>query len=418
VKFEPRPANDFEHFIDTYFARCSAVCPKLRGIAGKWTFEDLLPGLSDFDTRLIFADDVTVPEWAEMSIAVGQVHADLAVECPQWARILEHLPGLNLTHAEMIDPVTYYPEFQQWTFYRGDDGVLNSIRKFLAGKTWGARDELFFLKKLAVYYGPYLRGIDPAVNLGKWESKYPLHSRFMHYFTPPVQSAVSIVKRQGVAGKFAALRAARELFPRPEVIDMILDAVDRHYETPEYYREPKLTEIERELEDYLRDVYATLANHVTLIEVTPPDTPARLRTRVGAVPVDPAEQFFEGAKFSRFMKGRLLFYSTDIAWFETTWLIRNELGRIVANFYEKPLKTFGLVRLGQEMSPEAVLDRVRGDLLPADVCDTAKQFASLAGAPIPDGAEKQRAREVADVFEPVQMMVEVLGTELKASLSE
>jgi len=188
--FEPRPENIFPEFIHCYFERCRAVCPPLRAIAGKWTFEDLIPGLSDFDTRLIFLDDVTPSNWIDLSVAVGEVHTELASQRPEWARILEHLPGLNLTQSEMIDPVTYYPEFQQWSFYIGDTGFLSPIRDALADRPWGDRDEIFHLKKFSTYYGPYRRGIDPAVNLGKWENKYPLHSRYMHYFTPPVQSAV------------------------------------------------------------------------------------------------------------------------------------------------------------------------------------------------------------------------------------
>ena len=69
MRFEPAPENDFGRFIEVYFERCRAVCPKLAAIAGKWTFEDLIPGLSDFDTRLIFADDTRVEEWIEMSFA-------------------------------------------------------------------------------------------------------------------------------------------------------------------------------------------------------------------------------------------------------------------------------------------------------------------------------------------------------------
>jgi Spy/CpxP family protein refolding chaperone len=100
VSFAAKPDNDFRLFIDTYFERCRAECPKLAAIAGKWTFEDLIPGLSDFDTRFIFTDGVTVEEWIRMSSAVGRVHTNLAKESPRWARILEHLPGLNLTQAQ------------------------------------------------------------------------------------------------------------------------------------------------------------------------------------------------------------------------------------------------------------------------------------------------------------------------------
>ena len=412
MKFEPKPENDFRLFITTYFERCRADCPKLAAIAGKWTFEDLIPGLSDFDTRFIFSDDVTVDDWIRMSSAVGRVHTSLAKESPRWARILEHLPGLNLTQAEMADPRTYYPEYQQWTYYQGDPKVLAATGACLERKPWGRRDESFHLRKFATYFGPYLRGIDPPVNIGRWENKYPLHSRFMHYFTPPVQSALSVVRQKGRRGKLAALREAKDVFPHPEVIDLVLEAVDRHYEIPEYYEEPRLTEIERTLERYLNDAYACLAGHVSLIEIDPADTPARLKEKIAAVAVDPRERFFEGAKFSRFMKGRLFFYAEDILWFDSAWLIRNELGRIVNNFYRQPLKTFALARFGEEIAPELTLDRLRGGVLPPSVCDGVREFVRTAEPTLSAGEEKARARRVAGVFDPVLVMLETLGAEL------
>ena len=54
--FAPAPPNEFREFIQLYYERCRQVCPKLIAAAGKWEFEDLIPGLSDFDTRFIFSD--------------------------------------------------------------------------------------------------------------------------------------------------------------------------------------------------------------------------------------------------------------------------------------------------------------------------------------------------------------------------
>ncbi len=415
--FEPKPANDFRLFIETYFERCRAECPKLAAIAGKWTFEDLIPGLSDFDTRFIFSDGVTVEDWMRMSTAVGRVHTSLAKEYPRWARILEHLPGLNLTRAEMLDPRTYYPEAQQWTYYLGDRDVLEATEGYLAAKPWTPRDESFHLRKFSAYFGPYLRGIDPPVNIGPWENKYPLHSRFMHYFTPAVQSALSLVRRRGQRGKLEALRGAKSVFPHPGVIDLVLEAVDRHYEIPGYYEEPRLTEIEHALEDYLRDAYAVLGEHSSLIRIDPADSPASLKHKLAAVAVDPGERFFEGAKFSRFMKGRLLFYAEEILWFDAAWLIRNELGRIVNNFYTLPLETFALARFGEKIPPETALERLRGRILPPGVCDGVGEFVRTARAPFEPGEEKAVARRVAGVFDPVLITLEALGAELNGDAS-
>lgn len=418
MKFEPRPDNDFDEFIDVYFRRCRDRFGKLLAIAGKWTYEDLIPGLSDFDTRFIVADDTTLDDWMAMSLAVGEVHTELARARPAWARILEHLPGINLTVNEMTDPIGYYPEFGQWTFYQGDGPPIERVEAYLAGRPWTERDEGFHLKKFATYYGPYDRGIDPPINVGNWESKYPLHSRFMHYFTPPVQAAVSLIRRRAVRGKFDALRQARALFDQPEVIDRVLDAVDRHYEVPAYYVEPKLSEIERELEDYLRSVLAALPGHVSLIDVNPDDTPDKLRARIAAMPADPVEAFFSGARFCRLMKGRLLFYAESIDAFDSPWLIRNELGRIVSNFYETPLRACGQLRFGQQLGANEVLDRCTGEIVTAQDREAVAAFVGAARAPIPEGQERRCARQVAEVFDPMLRVIEALRGDMTRRIAE
>lgn len=418
MKFQPKPPNEFPEFIETYFKRCQAVCPKILASAGKWEFEDLIPGLSDFDTRFIVADATTAEDWLHMSLAVGRVHTELAEERPHWARILEHLPGVNLTLSEILDPVFYYPEFGQWTFYHGDSQAIQMARSFLSKRRWSRRDELFHLRKFATYFGPYQRGIDPAVNLGTYENKYPLHSRLMHYFTPPVQSAVSLVHRRNYRGKLEALRVARSVFPNPEVIDLALDAVEGHYEFPAYYDEPKMAELERTLEMYLFSAYAALREMVTLIEVSPEDTPQELRNKLASVPEEPAESFFEGIRYCRFMKGRLLFYATPIPWFATAWLIRNELGRMTRYFYTQPLTIYGAVRYRKLMVPEDVLDSLSGEILSTQESAGMRKFSQVASLPVPEGEEKQHARRVADVLDPVILCLEKLKAELRPYLKK
>lgn len=416
MRFSPRPDNEFHDFIHIYLTRCREVCPAICAIAGKWNFEDMIPGLSDFDARLIVGNDVTVEHWMQMSLDVGQIHTNLVRQYPRWARILEHLPGLNFTVAEMTDPVLYYPEFQQWTFYEGDVEPIEKIGVFLADKPWSHRDELFHLKKFALYYDPYDHGIDPPINLGPWGNKYPLHSRFMHYFTPPIQSAVSIIERRGMC-KLEALRAARQLFPDPHVIDMIFDALDRHYEIPQWYQQPHLMKIETKLYQYLQGAYGLLADHVTLINVNPADTQQQVRANLAAVPVDMGERFFEGIKFGRLMKGRLLFYAERIDGFETEALIRNELGRIVGNLFKTPLTTYAQTRFGEDLTPGQALDRLTGNLVaPGDRADL-DEFVRLCDLPL-DGDERHRAREVADVYDAVQRLDEALATDLRGWLED
>ncbi|MCM8765165.1 MAG: hypothetical protein NC830_07405, partial [Candidatus Omnitrophica bacterium] len=89
--------NDFAFFIETYYQECKSRFGKIEAIAGKWEFEDLIPGLSDCDSRFICSNQMDAEDWCRMSMVVGQVHLDLCRDFPQWIRILEHLPGINLT---------------------------------------------------------------------------------------------------------------------------------------------------------------------------------------------------------------------------------------------------------------------------------------------------------------------------------
>ena len=71
MKFAPRPENDFADYIRTYYEACRYHCDKIEAIAGKWMFRDLLPGMSDFDTRFIVNDGMTVDDWCELSTTIG-----------------------------------------------------------------------------------------------------------------------------------------------------------------------------------------------------------------------------------------------------------------------------------------------------------------------------------------------------------
>lgn len=117
MKFAPQHENDFYEFIRTYYRECRGRFPKIEAIAGKWMYRDLVPGMSDFDSRFIVTDDMSAEDWCQMSTQVGKVHLDLCHQYPSWARNLEHLPGINLTWSELVSEKSYYPEFKQWTFY-------------------------------------------------------------------------------------------------------------------------------------------------------------------------------------------------------------------------------------------------------------------------------------------------------------
>lgn len=401
MNFSPVPQNDFAHYIATYWRECRARFDGIEAIAGKWMFRDLIPGMSDFDTRFIVRDGMAPGDWCRMSTAVGEAHLALCRTFPAWARNLEHLPGVNLTWAELTAERTYYPEYRQWSFYNTTQPErLSAALETLGRRAWDGKDEYFHLKKFCLYYGRYDRTIDPAINLGAHENKYPLHSRLMHYVTPPVLSAVCLMERRHVVGKFEALERAEALWPDLACWGPVRDILRANYATPRWYVEPHVTELEDMLEAALQAMADSLADTLTLV---PSDTGADVaawRAALAVAPVDPALLIFDNAKFSRLMKGRLHFYANAPAHFDTVWLIQNELRRIGNNFFTEPFRAYWKLRTGERVEdPTDILDELRGDPLTDEEIACTREFARLLPGHWKDGTERGIALAVVDIFD-------------------
>jgi hypothetical protein len=404
----PAPANDFAEFCETYLQRCRARVPQIVGAAAKWRFEDLIPGLSDFDTRLLLAGPMTPDDWRHLSLAVGEVHTRLAQERPDWHRNLEHLPGLNLTLHELEDPRLDFPEFRQWTFY-GDDPAWQSPAHRVQARPWSARDEAYHLGKVATYFGPYIRGIDPPVNLKQFTDKYTLHSRYLHYFTPPVQAMVSLKLRRTVFGKLEALRLAREHLPRPEVVERVLQDIDDHYADPDHYRDAWLVDLEAELEAYLAQAWGSLRGGLTLVEPDPADDRGALRRKVAELEPDPLAQFFTSTRFCRQMEGRLRFYAAGVPGFDADWLIGVELGRIVPLFYHRALQAVAAAHGDPSADERATLDRLAGEVLGDELAQNYRHFAEAVPKLNQNPDRAAAARAVAELFPPILIVIEQVG---------
>ena len=403
MKFPPRPENDFAEYIRTYYRECRFAFDRIEAIAGKWMFRDLIPGMSDFDTRFIVRDDMTVDDWCHMSTAIGEAHLAMCRKYPAWARNLEHLPGINLTWTELTLERIYYPEFQQWTYYHSDhpERISAALDQF-ARRPWDAKDEYFQLKKFCLYYGRYNRTIDPPVNLGPQAVKYPLHSRLMHYFGPSVMSAASLLERRNFVGKFDAFDWAARHFPQLRCWDLVYEIFHAGYETPRWYEEPLLTNLDDALEEALRVLAASLREALTLVPREAGLDVAAWSRALAHAPIEPALLIFDNAKFARLMKGRLWFYSHAPDYFDTVWLIRNELGRIGRNYFRAPFQTYWKIRTGGSIDdPANILDALRGELLTATEVEATKTFDRLATGPTPAGKEKEVAAAIVDVFDDV-----------------
>lgn len=401
MKFSPKPENDFAEYIRTYYRECRYRFDRIEGIAGKWMFRDLLPGMSDFDTRFIVNDRMGVDDWCSMSSAVGEAHLAMCQTYPVWARNLEHLPGVNLTWTELTTERAYYPEFQLWTYYHTEhpDRISAALDQF-ARRPWDIKDEYFHLKRFCLYYGRYDRAIDPPINLGVHADRYPMHSRLMHYFNPPVLSAVCLLERHNLPGKMDAFDLADSLFPGLPCWELVSEILQVNYETPRWYVEPGLTELEDALEAGLRVLARALRDTVTLV---PPDLGvdiAAWKHALQQVPLDPALAIFDNAKFARLMKGRLWFYAHAPARFATAWLIQNELGRIGNNFFRAPFQTYWRIKTGEQVeNPVTILDQLHGDLLTGAEVEATREFDRLTSTRTPPGRETATAAAIVPVFD-------------------
>lgn len=400
MRFVPKPENDFYEFIRTYYRECRGRFPKIQAIAGKWMYRDLVPGMSDFDTRFIVEDGMSAEDWCQMSSVVGQVHLDLCEKHPCWSRNLEHLPGVNLTWTELLSEDNYYPEFKQWTFYDTLlPGKVSDVQVHFSRRPWDIKDEYFHLKRFCTYYGRYSRTIDPPVNLGVHENKYPMHSRIMHYFNPPVHSAVCLIDRKNIPGKMNAFELARYHFPGLRCWDLADELLHANYEIPYWYEEPHLTELEDELEHGLQEILRHLRQTITLVPEQAGLDVQDWKAALQKVPLDPSLLIFDSCKFSRLMKGRLYFYLHAPPYFETLFLIQNELGRIGNNFFKVPFQSYWKIRTGVQVEdPVQILDRLRDDPLSEAEIAATKEFARLNFSDWL-GKEKEVVREIVSVYD-------------------
>jgi hypothetical protein len=175
--------------------------------------------------------------------------------------------------------------------------------------------------------------------------------------------------------------------------------------------------IERILETYLNYALQVLQSSVKDLQAGLQPTPARLWAEVAKRTASPTARLFELLCFSRLMRGRLLFFAESIPWFESDWLIRNELRRSAPWFYAEALENYGLARFQVRLSPEQVLERAAGVVVPPTAVAEYKRFAELASRSIEPGREKDMAREVSGHFETVHVALEAMVKDIRRRVS-
>ena len=256
------------------------------------------------------------------------------------------------------------------------------------------------MNKFCLYFGRYDRKIDRPINLGVHANKYPLHSRLMHYFTPPLHSAMMILQKRYLVGKFEALEAATERFPRLRCWDLLWEILHDNYETPKWYQEPHVSELEDMLEEALVAIAEALREEITLVPKEAGTDIAAWKKALAQVDMDPELLILDSSKFSRLMKGRLYFYAHAPQHFDYIWLIQTELGRIGTLFFTTPFRLYWQLLTGETVEdPVDILDNLRGDPLSDAEVEATKEFHRLTPGHWQEGKERELTLAIVEVYD-------------------
>ena len=102
-------------------------------------------------------------------------------------------------------------------------------------------------------------------------------------------------------------------------------------------------------------------------------------------------------------------------WFQTDWLIRNELGRLRQLFFEEAFTRYARARLGLPLTADQTLDRLEGALLTNDEAAGVRAFAAVARQEPQPGGEKRQAAAIAERFEPLYVSLEKMWRSTSAA---
>lgn len=314
----------FDDVADTIARLLMAANSHVVALVAKWDRDDLVPGLSDLDFRVICDADARADDWVEIDRAVGRIHSNMVHARPEWNRINEHPIGAGLTLSELADDRLYNPECATWTLWAGETEWFDHMTQHLRARPFDVVDERYHLQRFLSYFSRYQHGIDPPINLGPFEPKYALHSRCWHYFAPPMYSAACLLARRSFTGKRQALQWLRDHDLAAPQVDAVLGQVDAHYETKELDTPGALTVFEEHLYKAFEALLAPVCAANQSLKINPAIPVTEMRALLSAAPADPLSVILESARFARIRAGRYAFYLNAPNHFDADWLLANE----------------------------------------------------------------------------------------------
>lgn len=408
-KSQTKPAiNEFHEFAQEYFLHCTAGLGSLDALVAKWNFEDLIPGLSDFDSRIIVTDCLGPEEMIRVDQLIGQVHLELCREFPRWARILEHPPGICVRWNELYDKRLYQPETLTWSFYMGKEQEFKKLEDYMGRISWSHIEEHYFLSKFAYYFSPYQRGIDPAINLGIFEPEYAWHSRAMHYFVPAIQAGLSVMKRKAIKGKFDTLRIWKDILPEEMIFDEIIEMALSQYNLLYIQDDNALARFEKRLFEVLCRIKELVFESVTCFTLNPTEDIIRLKDKLKQFPINPLVTIFNGVRFCRIRKGRLLFYLEAPEHFSTDWLIANEFIKWNREVFIKAIVgAYGELKCGKsDAGLDEIIETICPEVIDNREAGVLRKMYEISFIRYKKGMERESFKEIVPLWADYYLILE------------
>ena len=388
---------DYEEISQRYGAYLQrALGVTYEGLAARGPAEDIVPGFSDLDFRVILSDQATPGDWIAADRACGEIHAELARENPAWWRILEHPPDFGLTMDELVDDVWFDPEMRTWHPWQGPEHVFTMLRAYHGGRLWDEVDEVHHLNTYLGSCVPYRREADPPINLGPDATEYRLHSRCWHYFAPPMTSVAALLRGTTPPGKRAALRWLTEDIERGDVVQQVLELVDRHYHAPDLVESDALAEFDADLHAAFGEVETVVRASLCHVDWPSDLGAADMKVRLAADRPSAAarQRLIETIRSVRFRVGRFAFYLDPPAGFDVGPLLRRECSA-AERLLGLPIR-IGTALLGledAERNPVVVIEAAMGRILSRDERESLQHTWALVESPPRDPAALRRTVE-------------------------
>lgn len=360
-----------------YYERSREGFPRLRALVFRGQREDMLPGFSDIDMRLI-CDDVEPEGWLALDEAVGRVQRLLAGRGPAHAHAIEHPPGACATVAEVLDPALYHPEMRQWDVCRAEPPLPQQLGAYLAGRPWGAADEDYALGRFL--YSLAATEPEPSPPAGALARHHGLPSLVLHRFLPGLQAALSLLQGRAVPGRIEALRLWLSLRPRPPLAE-VAAAIEGRLAAPAGAE--AVAALRRQCHGFLEAIAPEVFAGLRFRRLEGAGGAERLRAALAAKQAAPLQTLYDAVRFSRIRRCHFLwFLEAPLEAKEAGYLVRNEIDTLRGLLSVPAFRAYAVLQWGRDMEAEAVIEALPPALAGTHGREAARRLLAIAhGAP-------------------------------------